>query len=441
MNTPARELIASVNQTEVGVLRDEGNIWSFEYRETWVGAPDGFDLAPGLPRKSVKIVDGGTTRPVQWFFDNLLPEEGAREVLAKEAAINSSDAFGLLAFYGKESVGAITLLGPGETLGESGYVALTDAELHDKISKLPKQSLAADAPKRMSNPGAQHKLAVAIENGQLFYPKGHSLSTHLLKPDHADTDDYPNSVANEYFVMQLARRLDVPVPDTRIRYVPDPVYLIDRFDRQIVGNETRRLHVIDACQLLGLDRVFKYSAATADSLARCLELCGSQARARRDLFAWVVFNLLTGNADAHLKNLSFMMGPDGIELAPFYDLVSTECYRAAPGNQPQWPNTSLSTQIGAATRFADVTRESVLTFAQQIGLNPRAANRRLNEMSERIVAEADTLYEEFEALTIPQPAVRAGQLKVLRQIRLIVIKEMAQRLGPPAADRKSTLSR
>src|SRR6202008_4885766 len=160
------------------------------------------------------------------------------------------------------------------------------AELHDKISKLPKQSLAAGAPKRMSNPGAQHKLAVAIKDGQLFYPKGHSLSTHLLKPDHADTDDYPNSVANEYFVMELARRLGMPVPNTQVRYVPDPVYLIERFDRQTVEPETRRRHVIDACQLLGLDRVFKYSAATADNLARCLELCSSQARARQDLFAW-----------------------------------------------------------------------------------------------------------------------------------------------------------
>jgi len=229
----------------------------------------------------------------------------------------------------------------------------------------------------------------------------------------------------------------VPVPDTQVRYVPDPVYLIERFDRQTVETETRRLHVIDACQLLGLDRAFKYSAATADNLARCLELCSSQARARQDLFAWVVFNLLTGNADAHLKNLSFLVGPGGFELAPFYDLVSTECYRASLGNQPRWPDTPLSTQIGAATRFAEVTRESVLAFAQQIGLNARAANRRLDEMSERIVAQANDLYEEFSTLAIPQAAIRAGQLKVLRQIRLIVIKEMAVRLNQPSSGPRS----
>jgi serine/threonine-protein kinase HipA len=440
VSTPVRELIATVNQIEVGVLRDEDNVWSFEYRPEWMAASHSFDLSPSLPRKQGRIIDGSTTRPVQWFFDNLLPEEAARDVLAKEAAVSSADAFGLLATYGKESAGAITLLAPGESLGESGYVLLSDTELHDRISKLPQQSLGAGAPKRMSNTGAQHKLAVALRDGQLFYPKGNALSTHILKPDHTGTDNYPNSVANEYFVMQLAGRLGLPVPKAEIRYVPDPVYLVERFDRRTVDGETHRLHAIDACQLLGVDRRFKYTAATVENLVRCIDLCSRPARARIDLFSWAVFNLLTGNSDAHLKNLTFLVSARGIELAPFYDLVSTDCYRAAIGNNPRWPETSLSTRIGHAGRFADVTQSDVLAFARQLGLNSRAAEQRVKELTERITAAADSLYEEFESLETPIPIVRESQLKALRSIRHIVIKDMVRVLSrpPPATPKADT---
>jgi len=159
---PPRELFASINGVEVGVLRDEADVWSFEYNTEWSTAAASYDLAPNLPRTAGKIVDGASTRPVQWFFDNLLPEEGARDLLAREAKLPGSDSFGLLAYYGKESAGSITLLNRGEVPEESGYVPLSDAELHQRIAGLPRQSLAAGAPKRMSNAGAQHKLAVCV---------------------------------------------------------------------------------------------------------------------------------------------------------------------------------------------------------------------------------------------------------------------------------------
>ena len=429
MSATARELIASINGKEVGILRDEGSIWSFEYAPGWVSSADAFDLAPNLPRATGKVLDGGSDRPVQWFFDNLLPEEQAREVLASEAKIHGTDAFGLLAFYGKESAGAITLRNRDEALGESGYLPLTDAELHDRIAKLPQQSLAAGAPKHMSNAGAQHKLAVCIRDGKLFHPIGNTPSTHLLKPNHVDSNNWPNTVANEYFVMRLAARLGLDVPAVQIRYVPDPVYLIDRFDRVVSSEGTSRLHVVDACQLLGVDRTFKYQQSTVESLVRCIDLCENRARTRQSILAWTLFNLLTGNADAHLKNLSFRVSSSGIELAPFYDLISTESYHAAPGSTPQWPASELSMKIGAAKTFAAVTREDFHSFAAQIGANRRAASRLLAQFTAEIGPAAEALYKEFESIEIPQPIVREGQLRILRSIRFIAIRDMVSRLG------------
>lgn len=422
-----RELVATINGHFVGRLREQNNLWVFEYDPAWIAA--GFDLSPHLRRAAGTILDGATSRPVQWFFDNLLPEEQARDLLAADAKIPAADAFGLLAYYGKESAGAITLRAPGEAVGRSGYVPLTDAELSDRIKRLPKQSLAAGAPKRMSLAGAQHKLAVSIVNGSLYFPEGESLSTHLLKPDHVDRDNWPNSVANEFFTMRLAERMGLRVPTVQMRYVPEPVYLIERFDRQQMGEETRRLHIIDACQLLGLDRTFKYQQATIQTFTNIIEQCTNRARARQDIASWVLFNLLTGNADAHLKNLSFHVDAEGVQLAPFYDLVSTESYHTAPGSSPQWPNTRLSTRIGEAATFAQVNAESFTEFARSLGLTRSAIKRLLADYTGKIETTADDLIEEFEGMTVAA-ATRAGQIRMIRTARTIVIGEMAAKLRP-----------
>jgi hypothetical protein len=46
----------------------------------------------------IPIRDAATQRPVQWHFDCLLPEEGQRILLARDARLNSADAFGLPAW-------------------------------------------------------------------------------------------------------------------------------------------------------------------------------------------------------------------------------------------------------------------------------------------------------------------------------------------------------
>lgn len=421
-----RELVATINGHLVGRLREQASLWTFEYDQAW--SANGFDLSPHLPRANGTIVDGATSRPVQWFFDNLLPEEQARELLAADAEIPTADAFGLLAYYGRESAGAITLSAPGEAPSPSGLVPLADRELSQRIKKLPKQSLAAGAPKRMSLAGAQHKMAVSMKDGALYFPKGDTPSTHLLKPDHLDRENWPNSVANEYFTMRLAARIGVRVPPVQIRYVPEPVYLIERFDRELVGDEVRRMHVIDACQLLGLDRTFKYRRATLDTFVNIIEQCTNRARARRDIAAWMLFNLLIGNGDAHLKNLSFHVDASGIRIAPFYDLVSTASYHTAPGSDPQWPTTPLSTQIGEAMTFAELDPEQYSAFAAALGLTRTATRRLVAEQTGRIEAFADELLTQFEGLEI-DAATRGGQLRTLRMIRHVVIRDMVARLG------------
>lgn len=105
----ARQLEVMVNRDLVGWLREENDLWQFDYAEQWRTSPEGFDLSPALARAQASHADGASTRPVQWYFDNLLPEEALRITIAKDAQLNAEDAFGLLAYFGSESAGSLVL--------------------------------------------------------------------------------------------------------------------------------------------------------------------------------------------------------------------------------------------------------------------------------------------------------------------------------------------
>jgi len=434
LHYPARELVASIDGQPVGVLSEFKGIWQFTYAPAWLAHADRFSLSPALSLSEMPILDGASARPVQWYFDNLLPEEAQRQLMAKEAGIKVADAFSLLGYYGAESAGSLTLLPPQAKTPAGDTEVLPDALLSERIRALPQHSLAAGAAKRMSLAGAQHKLAVIVKDDQLLQPVGPTPSTHILKPDHPGAD-YPHSVANEWFVMRLARQMRLEVPAVSRRYVPEPVYLIERFDRAPGPAGVRRLHAIDACQLLNLDRQYKYQQGSIEVLARIADLCRNKLQTRWRLYDWLVFNVLTGNSDAHLKNLSFLVGPEGVNLAPHYDLLSTVCYESRAFERDGWPAMStLAWPILGTEKFADVSFELLVEAGKGIGLTDKHAHERLIRMREGILAEAKILLAatdtENEGLpkTLDIGATLAGETRCLRTITYAVIQQMVEQL-------------
>jgi serine/threonine-protein kinase HipA len=150
-----RAFCRSISSASVGHLLEEQDIWTLRYDALWSRSAQAFDLSPALPRHQLEHRDGSTVRTVQWFFDNLLPEEHLREAICREA--NVRDAFDVLRYLGRESAGALSLLPPGEALPtDSAIVPLPDDALVRRIRNLPQQTLIRDAPKKMSAAGAQH---------------------------------------------------------------------------------------------------------------------------------------------------------------------------------------------------------------------------------------------------------------------------------------------
>lgn len=419
---PKRTLIVWCNQQRVGELSEQNGLWRFDYAPEW----EAFDLSPQLPLSAQSIVDGASKRPVQWFFDNLLPEEGARSLLAQSAHIDQADAFGLLAHYGAESAGALTLLRPDEHPEPGQLSTLSHFELSNRIHKLPRTPLSQGGSKRMSLAGAQHKLPVILEAGLLYEPSASMASSHILKPEHSEPEHYPHTAINEYVMMRLAKALGLNTPAVTLLHVPEPVYIVERFDRVGAPSEQQRVHIIDACQLLSLDRAYKYSQCTPTTLLRICGYCRAKGQTRQQLFQWSLFNLLIGNTDDHLKNLSFYTERNSVRLTPFYDLVSTALYEA----DNQWRLARLVWPVGSARTLGELTRDDILAFARAIHVPVRFALTQLDNMLEHLPTAWDRIYTEIESSQAADGLKKSGELHLLRQFRYGLLEDMIKQLTP-----------
>jgi serine/threonine-protein kinase HipA len=431
-----RALTAFLNDVRIGTLREGNDLWSFEYDAKWATAPDGFDLSPRLQRTTLAHHDGGSDRPVQWYFDNLLPEENLREAVSKEANIRGDDAFALLEYLGAESAGSLVLLPPDQEVpAHGGLQPLSDDDLCKRIRNLPRATLSSGAPKRMSAAGAQNKLLVVYRDNKLYEPVGSEPSTHILKPNHQD-DDYPASVINEYVVMSLALKLGLRVPPVFRRYTPEPVYIVERFDRHVddAGHVQRR-HIIDACQLLNMPRGYKYRNATLQALAEIVTYCSNRVATRLRLYVWLVFNVLIANNDNHLKNLSFTVSSEGINLSPAYDLLSTAVYhtRAFANERANWPAVEMAISLPEAPTFGAVTRQSVLRAGEALGLPRRICERELDRITRALPSAFAELAAAIEARNTQYPdSVRpflGGEIRLIRTIQHLVVPDMIARVA------------
>lgn len=418
----SRKLEVYVGKKLAGILSEHNDIWAFQYVSDWLSDPDCHFLTPNIPLSPEEQVDGSSVRHIQWFFDNLLPEEKAREILARDIGEPIGDAFALLARAGRESAGAITLLPPGMTMPNDSVHLLSDQEISERIRSLPKTPMNRGEHKRMSLAGAQHKMLVVMHDNQLYEPSGQVPSTHILKPEHSDPDYYKHTPRNEWFCMKLAGMCGLNVPEVDIQYFPEPAYLVKRFDRKGEYPNQTRIHTLDGCQLLGIPHIFKYTSSNVGNLLRLADGTRIVGQTRLKLFVWAIFNLFIGNGDAHLKNVSFFIQKSVTSLTPHYDLLSTAIY----GEPGAHVNHELSQPMGKARYLGDVTLDDVIKFAAGLGLPERLAKITIERMIKDIVPASESLIEYIESLP-PYPS-KGGELRVVREIHHKCILEMVRRL-------------
>ncbi len=185
---------------------------------------------------------------------------------------------------------------------------------------------------RLSLSGAQPKFGlVATDDGTLRYSLPHQQSTYILKPRptgyHIINHEY--CAANENLTMQMASQVyGIETAANGLCFYSDgqPAYITRRFDVRPDGGKYAQE---DFASLLGVSRAnggsaFKYLNG---SYEECAEIIRKFVKAAQiDLlkfFRLVIFNFITLNDDAHLKNFSLISNGREYHLSPAYDLVNT----------------------------------------------------------------------------------------------------------------------
>lgn len=326
----ARRLDVYLYRELVGrLIQDDGGQMLFEYAASWLGNPGAMPLSRSLPLREETF----SQKECRGFFGGILPEGHNRKVIARILGISDKNDFAMLEQIGGECAGAVTFLPEGTDPDDDDdrYRELSDAELAQILRKLPRRPLmAGEDGIRLSLAGAQDKIAVRIDDGKISIPRGGAPSTHIIKPA---TTIYEDVAFNEAFCMALAAATGLQAANTAIGRIEDIDYLlIERYDRpRREHGRIQRLHQEDFCQALGIPSETKYQSEGGPSLKNCFELLRSASSAPvidlRSLLDAVIFNLITGNHDAHAKNFSLLYLPDrSTRLAPLYDLVCTVVY-------------------------------------------------------------------------------------------------------------------
>lgn len=388
-------LFVYLNQDKVGRLDQDvsGNL-EFTYDFEWLQHPEKFPLSLNLPLQKEPF-DNAKTKS---FFVNLLPEGTIREALARIKKIAPENDFEMLKAYAGACAGAVSLWAEDQKPDfEEDERKITPAELLRKIKSTPQRPLIVDEHGlRLSLAGAQQKTSIRYRNQEFFEPTGFGAGHFIIKPA---LEKYKYSVENEAFCMLLAARVGLRVPLVSIINIGESVYIVQRFDRQTTKDGgTIRIHQEDFCQALGLLPYQKYDP----SAKSCFELLNKSRNPMEDkwqfLFA-LIFNSLIGNADAHVKNFSWLITPKGFELAPFYDLLSTSVYGKDLSQK-------MAMAIGGEDRVGyGLQRQHWICFLEEIGMNP-AIFENLKSFAASVEGQAKIFAKEFTAIYGAEPFIQ-----------------------------------
>ncbi|MDP6344813.1 MAG: HipA domain-containing protein [Alphaproteobacteria bacterium] len=384
----------------VGVIsRFAGDRSIFAFEEDYIEDPERPTLS-----LSFKTASGGLVtdiRPVSVrvppFFSNLLPEGHLRDYLAVRAGVKPDREFFLLHALGADLPGAVTTLPIDADAGDDEQHGHGDGE-HRESPAL-----------RFSLAGVQLKFSAVLEaTGGLTVPANGIGGSWIVK---LPSMRFPAVAENEFVAMELAGRVGIPVPRLKLLPVQEIAGLpaeitdlkgkalaVERFDRLPDG---RRVHIEDFAQVFGLFPGRKYERRSYANIAAVLWVEAGEV-AVNDFMRRLVFSVLIGNADMHLKNWSLIY-PDGRTpaLSPAYDLLAT---------LPYLPSDRLALGFGGGKDISGISQEQIRRLADTAGLAVSPLWRIVEETIERTI-EAWRGHDAKEVLPIDIRTAIDGQIR------------------------------
>jgi serine/threonine-protein kinase HipA len=377
-------LAVRLHGRQIGIVnRFAGDRHLFSFEQEYVDDPERPTLSLSFKGQSGGLVTavGPVGRRVPPFFSNLLPEGPLRNYLAEQAGVKPEREFFLLAVLGADLPGAITVT----PLTAGGHaVELQEDDAQDREDRRD------DGVLRFSLAGVQLKFSAVMEaSGGLTIPAHGVGGSWIVK---LPSTQFPAVPENEYAMLSLARAGGIAVPEIRlvpvgdIRGLPEATarmegkaLVVERFDR---AAGARRIHMEDFAQVFGLFPDDKYGHRSYANIASVLWAETGEA-GTYEFVRRLVFSVLIGNGDMHLKNWSLLY-PDGRTpvLSPAYDFVST---------LPYIPGDKLALTFGGSRSLSQITADQVRRFADRARLPASPVWEIVREMVERTAAAWKTL--------------------------------------------------
>jgi len=328
------------------------------------------------------------------FFENLTPEGEAFDILTKDHA-SGNKVFSILDRFGGDCAGAVAFYETRPHNNDEAPREISSAKMAHIIDTLPLDPLLTgmDNPPRLSLAGAQSKFAVYKTNGKYYRSSDKYPTTHIIK---IANKRFPNLLENEQFCMQLAKIILSDIPNVELKNLKGRQFLeIERYDRYVKNGVVYRIHQEDFCQALGIVSGMKYQKGGGAALKACYKIINEFSENRLAdtirFVKWIIFNYLTGNTDAHAKNISLLYSSSGIRLAPFYDLLSTEVY---PEKTVDHATAML---INGKGKYHSLRLKDFIALFENLNINATNMIKAIKSMFKNIVPDAVNLRESLLA--------------------------------------------
>lgn len=287
---------------------------AFRYSNDFLARRDSFALDPAsLPLKPETIsLDNSSIFAI---FEDSLPDDWGRRLLVRKHAIPRHEQHlpNLLLALGNGGLGALSFTGnnahqPSAADASPLHIPalLAAAEKYERGEiQDPELSLLLGAG---SSPGGARPKVVIFDKDK---------SIHYLAK-FPSIKDMVDVVRIEAATLNLAGKAGLDVPATRlIQCGGRPVLLVERFD---VLADDRRRHMISFQTLLKAQGYYhlRYQDLLSAIRKHSSDPLGDSIR----LYRQMVFNVLIGNTDDHLKNFWMLFDHErGWRLSPAFDLV------------------------------------------------------------------------------------------------------------------------
>lgn len=333
--------------------------------------------------------------PLPNYFRNLLPEGALRKIVERRLGTSAIPEYAMLLRLGENLPGAVRVI--------SDELDLHPLEVRERQQRDVKD------PFRFALTGVQPKLALSEVDDRLTMPVEGATGHWIAK---FGSPAYQRLVDNELAMLDWAQRCGLDVPEHRvvraseIEDIPadfdadQDVLIVRRFDR----DGDRRIHQEDFAQVFDIPPEERYAWEILElgwshygSIGAVIHaLCGEDDF--RQYMRRLAFMVLSGNADAHLKNWALLY-PDGVHarLAPVYDVVSTVVYPSIHTHSAlRWSEPSQPT-LERPMQLVDVTLEDLLAVAFDSG----ADTSQIMDDLEAFVRDARDAWPDIAAATPP----------------------------------------